>query len=369
MTAPSGPLAGVRVLEMAAMGPVPFCGLVLSDLGADVVRVDRPSRPAPDDPMSFTEVLGRGRRSIVADLKTPEGVATALDLADRANVLLEGLLPGTMERLGLGPRVCLARNPGLVYARMTGYGQDGPLSTEPGHDINYLALSGALHAVGGPDGGPVPPLNLVGDFGGGGMLLTVGVLAALHEASRSGTGQVVDVAMTDGATLLMASVFELFGRGVWEDRRGANIFDSGAHFYTTYEAADGAWLAVGAVEPDFYAALLAGLGIDPAQAPQWDRTRWPQLRRTLAAVFATRTREQWLADFRGTRACVTPVLSLAETATHPYTVSRRMFQQVDGIRQPAVAPRFARTPGSTRQGAPAPGEHTDQILEDWIGQP
>lgn len=369
MTSPSaGPLDGLRVVEMAAMGPVPFCGLVLSDLGADVVRIDRPTGPAAQGPMTFTTVLGRGRRSVTADLTTEEGRARALSLIDHADVLLEGLRPGRMERLGLGPDTCTARNPKLVYGRMTGFGQDGPFAEEPGHDINYLALSGTLHAVGTDVSGPVPPLNLVGDFGGGGMLLAVGILAAAHEASRSGVGQVVDAAMVDGAALLTASVYELMGRGAWADQRGANIFDSGAHFYNTYETSDGKWMAVGAVEPHFYSDLLTGLGVEASDALQWERDQWPRLRVQFAEIFAKRTRDDWEAVFAGTNACVTPVLSLTEAPHHPHNVERNAFQSVDGSVQPSPAPRFSRTPGATRRGTPVPGEDADQldsIIRDW----
>ncbi|MFF2060103.1 CaiB/BaiF CoA transferase family protein [Rhodococcus qingshengii] len=364
----AGPLDGLRVVEMAAMGPVPFCGLVLSDLGADVIRIDRPTDPATEDPMSFTTVLGRGRRSVTANLATEEGRAHALSLIDHADILLEGLRPGKMERLGLGPDTCTARNPRLVYGRMTGFGQDGPLANEPGHDINYLALSGTLHAVGTDLSGPVPPLNLVADFGGGGMLLTVGILAAVHEASRSGIGQVVDAAMVDGAALLTASVYELMGRGMWADQRGTNIFDSGAHFYNTYKTADGKWMAVGAVEPHFYSDLLTGLGVEATYAPQWERDQWPTLRAKFAEIFVRRTRNEWESAFAGTNACVTPVLSLSEAPHHPHNVERSAFQTVDGTVQPSPAPRFSRTPGCTRRGTPASGKSTDRldaIIKDW----
>jgi alpha-methylacyl-CoA racemase len=361
----SGPLTGLRVVEMAGIGPVPFCGLLLSDLGADVVRIDRPAHASPDDPMTFTQVMGRGRRSVTADLKTAAGRETAMRLIARADALLEGFRPGVMERLGLGPAECTRANPRLVYARMTGFGQEGPLAAAPGHDINYLALTGALHAVGTADSGPVPPLNLVADLGGGGMLLALGVVSALHDAARSGLGQVVDVAMVDGAALLMTSVFELLGRSRWTDRRGANIFDSGAHFYNAYQTADKQWIAVGAVEPQYYADLLTRLGIDPEEAPQWDSERWPELRQRLAAIFATKDRAEWTALLSGTAACCTPVLSLQEAPEHPHNKARSAFQEVDGHPQPAPAPRFSRTPASISLGAPAPGQHNVEVLKEW----
>ncbi|ONH60483.1 carnitine dehydratase [Frankia sp. CcI49] len=351
---------------MGGIGPVPFCGLLLSDLGADVVRIDRPARPAPDGSVDLTEVISRGRRSVFADLKTPGGRATALKLICRADALMEGYRPGVMEKLGLGPEVCTESNPRLVYARMTGFGQTGPLAQSAGHDINYLGFTGALHAVGTADSGPVPPLNLVADFGGGAMLLALGVVSALVEAARSGKGQIVDAAMVDGTALLMTSVYEFFGRGLWSDERGTNILDSGAHFYNTYRTADAQWLAVGAVEPQFYAALLAGLKISMAAAPQWDRTRWPALRERFAAIFGTRTRDAWMQTFAGVDACCTPVLSLRDAPAHAHNMARDVFQNVDGLIQPAPAPRFSRTPASVSRGAPRPGEHTEEVLQEWL---
>lgn len=364
-TSRTGPLAGLKVIEMAAMGPVPFCGMLLSDLGADVVRIDRPTRPGADDPLAFTRVLGRGRRSVTADLKTADGVAAALELMSRADVLLEGLRPGVMERLGLGPEQCMGRNPRLVYGRMTGFGQDGPLAAAPGHDINYLALTGALHAIGTSDSGPVAPLNLVADFGGGGMLLALGVVSAVLEARRSGHGQVVDAAMVDGAALLATAVFELLGQGLWTEQRAANIFDGGAHFYGTYRTADDGWMAVGAVEPQFYADLLSHLEIDPAEAPQWDRTQWPALRERFAAVFETRTRDEWTTLLAGADSCATPVLTLHEASTFAHNVARETFIEVDGIAQPAPAPRFSRTPALVATGAPTDTQDLAEVLAEW----
>jgi len=341
-----GPLSGVRVLELAGLGAAPFAGMVLSDLGADVLRVDRGGRQdaAPDDP------LNRGRRSVVLDLKSEAGLAVALRLADAADVLSEGFRPGVAERLGIGPQVCTARNPRLVYARMTGWGQHGTLSARAGHDINYIALAGALDPIGRAGGPPVPPLNLVGDFGGGGMLLALGVTAALWERERSGRGQVVDAAMVDGAALLTSFLHGLRGAGLWTDERGTNLLDGGAPFYDTYETADGRYMAVGALEPQFYALLLDGLGLSAAELPdQHDRTGWPVLRARFAAVFATRTRDDWAAHFADIDACVTPVLGLAEAPHHPHNAERGTFTAVGGLVQPAPAPRFSRTPAAVQR--------------------
>ena len=366
-TAAAGPLAGIRVLEFASLAPAPFACTLLSDLGADVLRISNPAErgltaaPHPGDP------LDRGRSVVALDLKRAEGVRAALDFADRADVLVEGFRPGVMERLGLGPAVCLERNPGLVYGRMTGWGQDGPLADRAGHDINYLALSGALEPLGPPDAPPSPPLNYVADFGGGGMLLAVGVLAALVERERSGRGQVVDAAMTDGAALISGIVHGLHARGLWSDERGGNLFDGSAPFYATYACADGRFIAVGAVEPQFYAELLARLGlageIDPAH--QYERAAWPKTRQLVAEAFAARSREEWAALFAGSDACVTPVLTPWEAPHHPHNVARRTFTEVSGHVQPAPAPRFSRTPAAdppTPPRAVEPGGH-------WPGAP
>ncbi|MBX6752559.1 MAG: CoA transferase, partial [Micromonosporaceae bacterium] len=355
-SAGGGPLRGLRVLEFAAIGPVPHAAMVLADLGADVVCVDRPGPPAlalgkPGTP----DPLQRGRRRVVLDLKAPEGRATALELVARADVLLEGLRPGVMERLGLGPDVCRARNPRLVYARMTGWGQDGPLAGEVGHDLNYIGLTGVLHAIGRAGGPPPPPLNLVGDFGGGSMLLLIGVLAALWERDRSGQGQVIDAAMVDGASLLAQLMMSMRARGAWRDERASNLLDGGAPFYDTYACADGKFVAVGALEPRFFAALLQGLGltdIDPAR--QADVACWPELRRRFTEAFATRTRDEWAAHFAGTEACVTPVLTFAEAAEHPHLMHRRTYVVADGMTQAGTAPRFSRTPGAPGRMTPAP---------------
>jgi alpha-methylacyl-CoA racemase len=358
----AGPLAGVRVVEMAGIGPVPFAGMLLSDLGADVVRIDRPPR---NGRAPYLTPIDRGRRSIAVDLKNSAGTKVVLDLVSKADVLLEGFRPGVMERLGLGPAECLASNGRLVYGRMTGFGQSGQMSALGGHDINYIALTGALDLIGEADGPPLPPLNLLGDFGGGGMLLAVGVLSALHHASAAGRGQVVDAAMVDGVSTLMAMHFGLRANGVLGSR-GANGLGGSAPYYCAYETADGKWMAVGAIEENFYASLLQTLGLDPATLPdRADHSQWPALRQRLAEVFRSRTRDEWTGIFGTADACVTPVLSLEEVDKHELHVERGVFEEVDGVVQPAPAPRLTETPGAI-QGPPAPpGEHTTQILEDW----
>ncbi|HYC00181.1 MAG TPA: CaiB/BaiF CoA-transferase family protein [Candidatus Limnocylindrales bacterium] len=362
----SGPLAGVRVLEVAAIGPVPFAGMILSDLGADVVRIDR-TRPDPASTWSDPrmDVLGRGRRSLALDLKTTQGAEVLLRLAGNADVLLEGFRPGVAERLGIGPDACLQRNPRLVYGRMTGWGQQGPLSAAAGHDINYIALTGALHAVGGEGAPPSPPLNLVGDFGGGALYLVVGVLSALIERQRSGKGDVIDAAMIDGAASLMSIFYVMEQIGFWRDERATNFLDGGAHFYGTYETSDGRYVAIGAIEPRFYDELLARLGIDGADLPaQHDRDGWKQARARLAAVFRTRTRAQWCELLEGTDACFAPVLSIGEAATHPHLRERGTILDVGGVRQPAPAPRFARSACERPQIAPRPGADTAAVLRE-----
>jgi alpha-methylacyl-CoA racemase len=332
------------VLELAGIGPGPHAAMILADLGADVVRVERPAGGLQMTSADTPDVLARGRRRVAADLKDAAGRDTVLALAERADVLLEGYRPGVTERLGVGPSDCLARNPRLVYGRMTGWGQDGPLAERAGHDINYLALSGALHSVGRAGERPVPPLNLVADFGGGSMLLVVGVLAALWERERSGRGQVVDAAMVDGASTLLAMVWSMLAAGAWTDERGANLLDGGAPFYDTYTCADGGHVAVGALEPKFYAELLAGLGLaDEALPAQYDRAGWPTLRDRFTAAFATRTRDEWAAVFAGTDACVAAVLALHEVPDHPHLAARSTLVEHDGVRQPSPAPRFSRT--------------------------
>lgn len=364
----AGPLEGVRVLEIASAAPAPFACMMLSDLGADVVTVDRvsahrPSSRRPNGP------LVRGRRSVAADLKTDEGVALVRRLAGKADVLVEGFRPGVMERLGLGPALLLAANPGLVFARMTGYGQSGPLAARAGHDINYIAVAGALEPIGRSGDRPLPPLNLVGDFGGGGMLLAVGILAALHERTRSGRGQVVDAAMVDGAALLTAFVHGVRADGQWSDERGTNLLDGGAPFYDTYETADGGYMAVGALERRFYRQLLTGLGLgdDPDLPAQMDRDRWDELRARFAAVFRTRTRAEWSEVFAELDACVSPVLAPYEVADSEHARARAGFVDVAGLSQPAPAPRFSRTPARVPTAPRLPGEDTDAVLDDWCG--
>jgi alpha-methylacyl-CoA racemase len=357
-----GPLQGVRVVELAGIGPGPFCAMLLADLGAEVLAVDRPAPERPGWPALFT----RGRRRVAVDLRHPDGPGVVLDLAAGADALVEGFRPGVAERLGIGPEACLARNRRLVYGRVTGWGQEGPLAGSAGHDIDYIALAGALHPVGPADGPPVPPLNLLGDFGGGGMLLALGVVAALLEAGRSGQGQVVDAAMVDGAALLTTQLHELLAAGLWTDRRGANLLDGAAPFYAVYETADGRHLAVGALEPQFWAELLRRLGLDGGDLPaQLDRDGWPRLRERLAALFRTRTREEWCELLAGTDACVAPVLGLREAPAHPHNRARGTFVEVGGVTQPAPAPRFSRTPCDPPTPAASPGEHTDQALADW----
>jgi alpha-methylacyl-CoA racemase len=359
-----GPLNGVRVVELASLAPAPFGCMVLSDLGADVLRVERPESCRPDLPAPV-DPLTRGRRSVGLNLKDPAGLDLLLKLIDGADVLVEGFRPGVTERLGFGPEVCAQRNPRLIYARMTGWGQDGPLAPTAGHDIDYIAISGALHPIGRAGERPVPPLNLVGDFGGGGMLLAVGVLAALVERQRSGRGQVVDAAMVDGSALLSSFIYGLRARGAWRDERGVNLLDGGAPFYDTYATADGKYVAVGALEPQFYAALLAGLGLTGAGLPaQMDFSGWPVLRKRFTEAFAERTRDEWAEIFAGTDACVAPVLSPSEVADHPHNAARGVFAQVGGISQPQPAPRFARTPPDQPEPPVRPGADTDAVLAE-----
>ncbi|NGO74153.1 CoA transferase [Streptomyces sp. YC504] len=359
-----GPLAGVKVVELGGIGPGPFCAMVLGDLGADVVRVDRPAEAGSD---AARPVMHRNRRSVTADLKNPAGVEVVRTLAAGADIFIEGFRPGVTERLGLGPDELLARNPRLVYGRMTGWGQDGPMAQEPGHDIDYIALTGALHAIGPADGDPVPPLNLVGDFGGGGMLLAVGVLGAALNARTTGHGQVVDAAMTDGSALLLSMMYGFLSIGRWKDERGANFLDGTAPYYRTYRCADGGHMAVGPVEPQFYASLLRVLGLsdDADFAAQNDRAKWPVMTERLAAIFATRTRDEWAKGFAGQEACVAPVLSLMEAPQHPHNVARGTYLVgEDGLVEPAPAPRFSATPTATPQPSPLVGAHTDEVLAE-----
>lgn len=363
----TGPLVGLKVVEIGSIGPGPFCAMLLADLGADIVRVDRTRGATLVGPNADfrTEVMHRGRRSVAVDLKHPRGAEVVLDLVARADVLLEGFRPGVTERLGIGPATCHAVNPRLVYGRMTGYGQDGPLAQAVGHDINYVAQSGLLSLVGRHGQPPTPPLSLAGDFGGGGMVLALGVLAAVWEAQRTGCGQVVDAAMVDGSALLAAAFHGFVSNGTWDTERGTNIVDSGAPFYDAYETADGRWLAVGALEPHFYAELLEILDLDPATLPdQDDRTQWPQTKKVFADVVRTRTRDEWVARAGG-RACVSPVLEVEESWADPHNVARGTFVEVAGVTQPAPQPRFSRSPAAVDGPPPAPGEHTRLALAAW----
>ena len=361
-----GPLTGIRVIEIAGIGPGPFCAMMLADMGADVVRVDRASAVRGGDPdHPPRDLLNRGRRSVGIDLKSPEGVETVLSLVGEADALLEGFRPGVAERLGIGPEVCLARNRRLVYGRMTGWGQDGPYASAAGHDLNYIALAGALHGIGRQGEAPVPPLNLVGDFGGGGMYLAYGMVCAMLEARTSGRGQVVDAAMVDGAASLMTAFFGMAGSGFWSDERGTNMLDTGAHFYNVYETADGRYISLGPIEPQFYAELRERLGLHgPEWDPQMDRSGWPALKEKLAAVIAQRTRDEWCDLLEGTDTCFAPVLSVAEAPDHPHNRERETFAEVAGIVQPGPAPRFSRTPGAIRRPPPHAGQHTDEILAE-----
>lgn len=360
-----GPLAGLKVVELAGIGPTPHAAMVLADLGAEVVRVERPSGGL-DLGGGKPDHLLRGRRSVAANLKTAEGRDLVLRLVAKGDVLLEGFRPGVAERLGIGPTECHEVNPRLIYGRMTGWGQDGPLAQRAGHDINYISLTGALHAIGRAGQPPVPPLNLVGDFGGGSMFLLTGVLAALWERERSGMGQVVDAAMVDGTSALMQLLWAMRGQGVWSDERGANLLDGGAPFYDTYVCQDGCYVAVGALEPEFYRALLDGLGLDPAHLPdQMDRSGWPTLRARFTQEFLTRRRDEWAEVFTDTDACVTPVLTPDEAAEHPHMAARTTLLDIDGVRQAAPAPRFSRTTPGKPSAPPDPGADTTAVLADW----
>jgi len=350
-------LKGIRVIEMAGLAPAPFAGMILSDFGADVIRIDRPAVDNPDN-------LGGGKRSVAMNLKHPEAVATLLSMLDKTDVLIEPFRPGVMERLGLGPEVVCARNPRLVYARMTGYGQQGPYASMAGHDIDYIAISGALSLLGRRGEKPYPPLNLLGDFAGGGMLCALGITLALLERSHSGKGQVVDAAMVDGAAYLATFLYHFRAAGMWSDERGTNLLDTGAPFYDTYRTKDGKYVGVGAIEPQFYAALLKGLEIDPATLPnQTDPAHWPETKEKFAALFARKTRDEWCAVFEGTDACVSPVLGIGEVPEHPHNQVRSLLRKNPaGYLQPAPAPRLTRTPGLEPRSLPRVGQHTSEVL-------
>ena len=368
MSGASGPLAGVKVVELAGIGPAPFAAMVLADYGADIIRVDRAAAVRGGDPEAPPPLLwDRSRRSIGVDLKRPDGVEAVLRLVEGADAFIEGFRPGVTERLGLGPDVCRARNPRLVYGRMTGWGQDGPYASAAGHDINYIALAGALHPIGRAGQPPLPPLNLVGDFGGGGMLLALGVCAALFEANRSGQGQVVDAAMVDGSALLTTMIHAFRAMGTWSDERGTNLLDTGAHFYEVYETADAKFVSIGSIEPQFYAELLrlAGLEGDPDFAVQMDRQRWPELKAKLVTVFKAKTRDEWCDLMERTDVCFAPVLSMGEAPHHPHLRERATFTEVAGVVQPAPAPRFSRTPAAIQRPPSFAGQHTDEALTDW----
>jgi alpha-methylacyl-CoA racemase len=362
----TGPLAGLRVVELAGIGPAPFAGMLLADLGADVVRIDRPGGPALAVVPPEQDVLGRGKRSVALDLKDPEDVRRVLDLVAHADLLVEGMRPGVAERLGVGPADCLAVNPELVYGRMTGWGQDGPAASTAGHDITYVAVTGALGASAPPSDPPMPPLNLLGDFAGA-TYLVVGLLSALHWSRMSGAGQVVDAAMVDSTAHLTTMFHGLLAAGAWTDRPGSNLLDGGAPFYGTYRTLDGGWMAVGALEPAFYDELLAGLGIDASEGERTDPTIWPELRQRIAAAFARRTRDDWTEVFAGTDACVAPVLSLLEAGQQPHLVARGTFVQHGGVVQPVPAPRFSGTPAQLNRRPPAAGQHTAEVLREWLG--
>ncbi len=364
-----GPLAGVRVVEIAGIGPGPFAAMMLADLGADVVRVDRAASVSGGDPARPPrDIMNRGRRSVGVDLKHPDGVKTVLALVEKTDALIEGFRPGVTERLGIGPGPCLDRNPRLVYGRMTGWGQDGPMAHMAGHDMNYIAIAGALGAIGRPGERPQPPLNLVGDFGGGGMLLAFGLVCGILEARTSGVGQVIDAAMLDGTVALTTFIHGMMATGAWKDERGSNLLDTGAHFYEVYECADGKFLSVGAIEPRFYAELLARTGLtdDPDfVGSSLDPATWPRRKERLAEVFRTRTRDDWSAVFDGTDACVAPVLTLGEAPHHHHNIARKTFVELDGIVQPAPAPRFSRTEAGVTRPPPHCGQHTDEVLTEW----
>ncbi len=361
-----GPLGGLRIVEIAGIGPGPFCAMMLADMGADVIRVDRADRVRGGDPdQPPADIMNRGRRSIGVDLKSPDGIEVVMRLVSMSDGLIEGFRPGVAERLGIGPDECLARNPALVYGRMTGWGQSGPYAPTAGHDINYVALSGTLDAIGRVDSGPVPPLNLVGDFGGGGAYLAFGIVCAVLEARTSGNGQVVDAAMVDGAASLATFFYGLRAMGIWDDERGTNMLDTGAHYYDAYECADGKYVSVGSIEPQFYAELREKLQLDdPKWDAQNDKRQWPDLKVELAAIFKTRTRDEWCELIEGSDVCFAPVLSMSEAPNHAHNLNRGTFTEVAGIVQPRPAPRFSRTDGEILRPPPHAGQHSDEVLAE-----
>jgi alpha-methylacyl-CoA racemase len=362
-----GPLSGYRIIELAGIGPGPMCAMLLSDMGADVLRIDRTADAGLGIAMDVKyALLNRGRRSVALDLKKPDAIEALLKLVEKADALIEGFRPGVTERLGLGPEVCLKRNPRLVYGRMTGWGQEGPLAHAAGHDINYIALSGALHSIGRRGEGPVPPLNLVGDFGGGALYLALGVVAGILETQKSGKGQIVDAAMVDGAASLMTAIYGMHGAGYWTDKRGDNILDTGAHYYDVYETSDGQYISVGSIEAKFYEELLELSGLKKEElARQNDRNAWPAMKQKVAAIFKTKTRDEWCKIMEGSDVCFAPVLSMTEAPKHPHNRHRGTFIEDDGVIQPGPAPRFSRTPGKIQRPPARPGEHTEEALRDW----
>jgi alpha-methylacyl-CoA racemase len=368
---PVGPLDGVKLLEFAGIGPGPFAAMMLSDMGAEILRLDRADRVGGGDPAQPPyDVLNRGRRSVGINLRSPEGVEAALRMVEKADGILEGFRPGVMERMGLGPDVCLARNPRLVYGRMTGWGQEGPLAHAAGHDVNYIALSGTLHAIGRAGEAPLPPLNLVGDFGGGGMLLAFGMVCGLVETARSGRGQVVDAAMVDGAAALMTMMHGMRAAGFWSEERGSNLLDTGAHFYEVYETQDGKYISVGSIERQFYAELMRLTGLEDEDLPhQMAMTEWPVLKERMKQLFKTKTRDEWCQIMEGTDVCFAPVLSMGEAPEHPHNRHRKTFVERYGVVQPAPAPRFSRTPPELTLPPAHPGQHTDEALADWDFDP
>lgn len=358
-----GPLSGVKIIELAGIGPGPFAGMLLADMGAEVISVERASDA---NKQRLPECARRGKQSIALNLKTKEGVETLLSLIEQADMLIEGFRPGVMEKLGLGPDPCLEKNPRLIYGRMTGWGQTGPLAHAAGHDINYISLTGALYAMGRADENPVPPLNLVGDFGGGSMFLIMGMLAALYEAQKSGVGQVIDAAMTDGSAQLMSFFNSMHAMQMWSPKRGVNLLDSGAHFYETYETGDGKFVSVGSIEPQFYALLMEKAQLDPdVFGDQNNTAEWPVLKDKLTRIFKTKTQSEWCELMEGTDVCFAPVLDFLEAQSHPHNVARETYIDVDGMTQPAPAPRFSRTASEVRFGSRAAGEDTESVLEGW----
>jgi alpha-methylacyl-CoA racemase len=361
-----GPLSGIRIIEIAGIGPGPFCGMMLSDMGAEVVRINRVSGKGGPMIPSDKDILARGRRVLTVDLKRPEGVEVVLKLCGKADAIFEGFRPGVAEKIGIGPEACMARNPKIVYGRMTGWGQSGPLAKAAGHDINYISLSGALHAIGRKGDRPVPPLNLVGDFGGGGMFLAFGLVCGLLEAQKSGRGQVVDAAMVDGSATLMAMFFSMLHLGVFSTERGTNLLDTGAHFYDVYETKDGRYVSVGSIEPQFYAELVQKAGLDPQRfGEQMNPVKWPDYKKELMEVFKSKTQEEWCAIMEGSDVCFAPVLSIAEASQHPHNQARGTFITVNGVLQPAPAPRFSRTAPEVKAGGPVDGQETVRILSDY----